>query len=319
MIQLRSDFKRILRTGRNLLHRVGVGDRQGQDLGQLRRSGEWQLEAMGRAITFKGGGWRGAHQKSKTRAGCAEAQDPEITEGVSSSMPLPSAVWAPPGSRCVVCTPRILPEESSPYIPKPCPQVCWQTGVPQVFWAPQERTWCPRLVSGMGRILGYSVRFSYSVVSNSLQSRGLRDARLPCPSLSPKVCSNSCPLSLWCQPKTKTSDKDSFLSFLKTFHWLQFIWTNIYWGIALSDTLPDSSVFYKVNFWGISFRYKGKRHLFPTVFSLGFGLNLIEKGERLPPWGRFGRKCDSRPLGLIWTPSKLVLFQSWVRSAQVME
>ena len=28
----------------------------------------------------------------------------------------------------------------------------------------------------------------------------LQHARLPCPSPSPKVCSNSCPLSLWCHP-----------------------------------------------------------------------------------------------------------------------
>ena len=30
--------------------------------------------------------------------------------------------------------------------------------------------------------------------------RGLQHARLPCPSLSPRVCSNSCPLSRWCHP-----------------------------------------------------------------------------------------------------------------------
>jgi len=30
-------------------------------------------------------------------------------------------------------------------------------------------------------------------------------ARLPCPSLSPGVCSNSCPLSWWCRPTTSSS------------------------------------------------------------------------------------------------------------------
>ena len=35
---------------------------------------------------------------------------------------------------------------------------------------------------------------------DSLQTHGLQHARLPCPSLSPRVCSNSCPLSLWCHP-----------------------------------------------------------------------------------------------------------------------
>ena len=33
---------------------------------------------------------------------------------------------------------------------------------------------------------------------NSLQSHGLWHVRLLCPSLSPRVCSNSCPLSQWC-------------------------------------------------------------------------------------------------------------------------
>ena len=39
---------------------------------------------------------------------------------------------------------------------------------------------------------------SHSVMSNSLWSHELQHARLPCPSLSPRVCSHSCWLSLWC-------------------------------------------------------------------------------------------------------------------------
>ena len=53
----------------------------------------------------------------------------------------------------------------------------------------------------------YNVIFSYklfllftcSVVSDSLQPRGLQHSRFPCSSPSPRVCSNSCPLSRWCQ------------------------------------------------------------------------------------------------------------------------
>ena len=37
-------------------------------------------------------------------------------------------------------------------------------------------------------------------MSNSLQPHGLQHARLPCPTLSPGVCSNSCPLSWWFHP-----------------------------------------------------------------------------------------------------------------------
>ena len=42
--------------------------------------------------------------------------------------------------------------------------------------------------------------FSHSVVSDSLWSHGLQHARLPCPSPTPRVYSNSCPLSQWCHP-----------------------------------------------------------------------------------------------------------------------
>ena len=42
--------------------------------------------------------------------------------------------------------------------------------------------------------------FSHSVMFDSLRSHGLQHARLPCPSLSLGVCSNSCPLSRWCYP-----------------------------------------------------------------------------------------------------------------------
>ena len=35
-------------------------------------------------------------------------------------------------------------------------------------------------------------------MSNSLQPHGLQHASLPCASPSPRVCSNSCPLSWWC-------------------------------------------------------------------------------------------------------------------------
>ena len=47
--------------------------------------------------------------------------------------------------------------------------------------------------------------FSLSVVSNSLQLQGLQDARFPCPSTSPGVCSNSCPLSWRCHPTISSS------------------------------------------------------------------------------------------------------------------
>ena len=43
-----------------------------------------------------------------------------------------------------------------------------------------------------------SVHFSCSVGSNSFRPHGLQHSRAPCPSPTPKACSNSCPLSWWC-------------------------------------------------------------------------------------------------------------------------
>ena len=45
-----------------------------------------------------------------------------------------------------------------------------------------------------------SVQFSHSVMSDSFWTHGLQHARPPCPSPTPKLYSNSCPLSRWCHP-----------------------------------------------------------------------------------------------------------------------
>ena len=61
-----------------------------------------------------------------------------------------------------------------------------------------------------------SVHFSRSVVSDSLQLHGLQHTRLPCPSPTPRVYSNSCPLSQWCHP-TMSSSVFPFSSRLQSF------------------------------------------------------------------------------------------------------
>ena len=61
-----------------------------------------------------------------------------------------------------------------------------------------------------------SVQFSRSVVSDSLPPHGLQHARPPCPSPTPGVHSNSCPLSRWCHP-TISSSVVSFSSRLQSF------------------------------------------------------------------------------------------------------
>ena len=51
-----------------------------------------------------------------------------------------------------------------------------------------------------------------SVMSSSLWPHGLQNARLPCPSLTPGACSDSCPSSRWCHPTISSSVSPSPLS-----------------------------------------------------------------------------------------------------------
>ena len=53
-------------------------------------------------------------------------------------------------------------------------------------------------------------------MSGSLRPNGLPHSRIPCPSLSPRVYSNSCPLSGWCHP-TISSSVTLFSSCLQSF------------------------------------------------------------------------------------------------------
>ena len=62
----------------------------------------------------------------------------------------------------------------------------------------------------------YSVQFNHSVVSDSLRPHRLQHARPPCPSPTPRVHSNSCPLSRWRHP-TISSSVIPFSSHLQSF------------------------------------------------------------------------------------------------------
>ena len=66
--------------------------------------------------------------------------------------------------------------------------------------------------------------FSSSVVFDSLRPGGLQHARLPCPSLSPGVCSDSCPLSWWWHPTISCSVVPSAPAFNLSQHQGLFQW-----------------------------------------------------------------------------------------------
>ena len=91
--------------------------------------------------------------------------------------------------------------------------------------------------------LTHTLSESRSVVSDSLQPRGLQHTRLSCPSPSPGACSDSCPLNRWCHP-TISSSLFFFLSYFTLcgrlqVHPSQYNWLGIesfFKGSYISDT-----------------------------------------------------------------------------------
>ena len=90
-----------------------------------------------------------------------------------------------------------------------------------------------------------SVQFSDSVLSDSLWPHRLQHARPPCPSPTPEVRSNSCPLSRWCHP-TISSSVTPFFSHLQSFpsimvfsneSILHIMWQK-YWSFSFSISPP---------------------------------------------------------------------------------
>ena len=89
------------------------------------------------------------------------------------------------------------------------------------------------------RPLFESVRFSSSVVSDTLRPHGLQHTRLPCPSPTLKAFSNLCPLSRWCHPTISSpvvpfSCPQSFpASVFSSESALHIRWPE-YWGFSFS-------------------------------------------------------------------------------------
>ena len=80
----------------------------------------------------------------------------------------------------------------------------------------------------------------YSVMSNSLQTHGLQHARPPCPSPSPRACSNSCPLSRWCHPPSHPLSSPAHPAFNLSQHQGLFKWSVLhirwpkYWSFSFN-------------------------------------------------------------------------------------
>ena len=87
------------------------------------------------------------------------------------------------------------------------PQICNVTSViarfPCMCWSISGFLFYSIVLSYIPQWISHFIShllFSCSVESNSLWPHWLQHPRLPCPSLSPRLCSNSYPLSQWCHP-----------------------------------------------------------------------------------------------------------------------
>ena len=86
---------------------------------------------------------------------------------------------------------------------------------------------------GTRKLVYSSVQFSCSLVSNSLRPDELPHIRLLCPSPTPRVYSNSCPLSQWCHPTISSSVIPSPPAFSLSQHQGLFKWVRSLHQVAV--------------------------------------------------------------------------------------
>ena len=110
----------------------------------------------------------------------------------------------------------------------------------------------------------YLLLFSCSFVSDFLWPYGLQHARLPCPSLSPGACSNSCPLNWWCHP-TISSSVVPFSSCLLSFLTSGFFPMNLHFASGGQSIGASASAAINIQGW----------------FSLGLTVLISLKSEGL--------------------------------------
>ena len=114
--------------------------------------------------------------------------------------------------------------------------------------------------------------FSCSVISDSLGSYWLRHARLPCSSLSPRACLNSCPLSLWCCPTISSSVVSSPPGFSLSRHQGFFQWVDSSHQVTKVSELQLQNqsfqwifmIFFMID-WLISLQSKGLSKIFSNT------------------------------------------------------
>ena len=148
--------------------------------------------------------------------------------------------------------------------------------------------------------LGYtmSVKFSRSVVSNSLWPHEPQHARPPCPSPAPGVHPNPCPLSQWCCP-TISSSVVPFSSFPRS--------------SPTSGSFQMSQLF---SSGGQSIGVSASTSVLPMNFQDWFPIrwtgwnSLQSKGLKSPPTPQF-KSIHSWALSFLYSPTLTSIHDYW--------
>ena len=115
-------------------------------------------------------------------------------------------------------------------------------------------TCLPEASTSIHHGLSKPLLFSRSVMSDSLRPHGLQDTRLPCPSPSPSVCSNSCPLSQWSIQPSHPLSSLSPSAFNLAQHQGLYQWVSSLHHVAKVLELQLQHPFFQWIFRTISFR-----------------------------------------------------------------
>ena len=145
------------------------------------------------------------------------------------------------------------------------------------------------------------------------------DAGLPCPSLSPRACSDSCPSSRWCHPTISSSVAPSPPAFNLSQHQGLFQWSALrirwpkYWSFSFNISPSDEYsglISFRIDGFGL-LAVQGTGKIWDVLIMLSLGYHKVGRRKANSFW---------RPIFLkfllIW---KFFQYCGWTRGTECSE
>ena len=168
-------------------------------------------------------------------------------------------------------------------------------------------TECPYIPYPVSSITVWTLvdQFSHSVMSNSLPHEP-QHARPPCPSPTPGVYSNSCPLSWWCHP-TISPSVVPFSSHLQSFPASGSFWVSQFFssggqsiGVSASASVPPMNI----------------QDWFPLIWTGLVSLQSKRLLRESSPTPQF-KSINSSMFSLLYGPVLTSIHDSWKTTALI--